>query len=254
VNPGALVYCLLDAEGDYTPAGYRLITSARAGDYELKLWQGMAHVQGRVEKFVELSLNRVGLSFDPESQKQQFKGSIQALGQRRDLLYTVAQWLREYGTIFVGSHNPEKLAFYHRLLKRYLSRLRITDPYPAFDESEGVSDYFRIEPPQGANALESLIESLQDPLEGADPQKYVDGLPSMMERFKVECRAEFDKGVASGQINKDNKFEWADQIVHEIVDKLYKPSENELSGYGRVVSDIIPRLTQDLVLYAEQNT
>jgi hypothetical protein len=35
---------------------------------------------------------------------------------------------------------------------------------------------------------------------------------------------------------------WADQIVHEIVDKLYKPSENELSGYGRVVSDIILEL------------
>jgi len=251
-KPAALVHCLLDTEGDYTPDGYKLIASAHAGDYELKLWQGLGHVQGKTQKFIELSLNRVGLQFDPDSQKQTFKGGIHALGQRHDLLRTVARWLKQYGTIFVGSHNLEKLTFYHRLLKRYLFRLQISDPYPAFDESEGVSDYFRIEPPEGVNALESLIESLEDPLDGIDPQRYIDDLPSVLHQMKAECRVVFDRCMAEGEVTIENRYEVAESIVIEIVNNYFKPHEHELPDWGDLESRAFSELMTDLVLHADQ--
>ena len=345
MNAGALVFCLLDADAAYTPQGYSLLSSTTAGDYELKLWKGRGHVGGRSVTFAEMSLNRAGLSFDPESQRQKFTGSIHALGQRHDLLHTVAKWLQEYGPIYVGSHNAQKLGFYHRILRRYLPRLKISEPFPAFDESEGVPDYFCIEP--GQETLESLLESLDDvnperelkrlpsllnqakahgirlldnwredhtlvpdtryncagwathtvmrqvykehdftghseefdrepakslyaffvayagrllgieenaddPLDGVDPSSYIDALPAVLDRMKAECRSEFDKKQAGGDINSENKHEWAESIVISVVNKFFHPPQSQVVEWGDVESRVFPELMTFLVLYADE--
>jgi hypothetical protein len=143
VNAAYIVYRLLDA--DWTPPGYRAVDTARAGEYELKLWAGSKHVRGEPVKFNEVSLNRSGLSFEPSQQKEKFPGSIYALGQRQSLFTIVSAWLAQHGTLFVGSHNPAKLSLYYRLFRHYLPQLSITEPYAAFDESEGEADYFRVD-------------------------------------------------------------------------------------------------------------
>lgn len=223
MNAGALVFCLLDAEGDYTPEGYRLLDAAQAGDYELKLWQGTKHVDGKPVDFNEVSLNAVGRSFDPESQTKKFKGSIYALGHRAELLRIVANWLNRFGELYVGSHDPKKLGFYYRIFKKYLPRLKVTEPYPPFDESEGEPDYFHV------GASRSVIESiLQEAADDVDAQRYVNELPDTMSQAVDAANKMFARVVESGAVNEDNFGEMAESVVNEIVDKFNLTTGDEL--------------------------
>ena len=223
MNAGALVFCLLDAEGDYDPEGYRLLDSAQAGDYQLKLWQGTGHVDGKPVTFNEVSLNAVGRSFDPESQAKKFPGSTQALGHRAELLQVVANWLSRFGELYVGSHNLKKLGFYHRVFKRYLPRLKVSEPYAPFDESKGVSDYFHISAPR------SVIESiLAEADEDVDAQRYVDALPDVFSQAINAANKMFAHEIESGSVDEDNFGEMAESVVNEIVDKFNLTTGDEL--------------------------
>ena len=155
MNAHHIVTCLLDSAEQWTPDGYQLLATATAGEYELKLWSGKKHMDGQAVVCNELSLNRHGLNFDPASQSKKFRGSAHALGHRQDFLGTIADWVRRYGALFVGSHNPEKVKLYHRLFKHYLGRLTVSDIYPPFDESEGEPDYFKVD--ASRQTLESVL-------------------------------------------------------------------------------------------------
>lgn len=181
MSPSQIVRRLIEAEGDWSPEGYRLLASATAGDYDLKLWQGSKHIQGQPTKFNELSLNRRGLSFEPVEQNKKFPGSIHALGQRRSLLSTVAGWLKQHGTLYVGSHSPEKLRLYYSLFRRYMPQLQISAPYAPFDESETETDYFRVDGPTN-QTLESLLEELGDI---DDPEREVGRFMDFRSNIKV---------------------------------------------------------------------
>lgn len=155
MNAGALVFCLLDAEG-YTPEGYELLDAAQVGDYELKLWRGTNHVNGEAVKYNEVSLAAKGHKFDSQSQYTKVRGSTTALGHRWELLYTIANWIKRYGDLYIGSYNPSKLGIYHKLFRRYLSRLKVSDIYQPFDEcrKEGTK-YFHVSGEYGM--IESII-------------------------------------------------------------------------------------------------
>lgn len=238
MNAGALVYCLLDAEGDYTPAGYNLIEKTRVGDYELGLWQGLAHRNGSPFKFNEISLNAVGRSFDPALQHIKYPGSTSALGRRGDLLRVVAGWIHRFGDLYIGSAVPSKLAFYHKLFKHYLPQLSISEPFPAFDESEGVPDYFFV------TADRAILDSLQ---EDVDTQRYLDALPSVVDKATVEATKLFTQRVEAGQVNEDNFGEMAEAVVTEIVDSLQLTTDSEL-----VDNDLFSTVLQNVLAYAEQ--
>lgn len=131
-------------EDEYAPEGYVLLDTVRAGDYELKLWKGNAHVNGKPIRFNEVSLNAVGRSFDPESQNKRFTGGTHALGHRFEFLEVVSNWISTFGDLYIGSYNPEKLALYHRLFTRYLKKVSVSDVYAPFDECEGKPEYFHV--------------------------------------------------------------------------------------------------------------
>ena len=219
MNAGALVYCLLDAEGEYTPEGYKLLDTAQVGDYELRLWQGLGHRKGEPVKFNEVSLNAVGRKFDPESQAQKFPGSTHALGHRFELLHTVVRWIKKYGDLYVGSYIPSKLSVYHRLFKRYLSNLKVSDPYAAFDECEGKPEYFLVTAPG------SVIESILAEIDG---DKYLSRLPSVVDKATREATENYNKHVAAGGVNDGNFYEIAESAVEETVNKLQLSTGDEL--------------------------
>lgn len=165
MNAQALVFCLLDAEGEYTPDGYRLLDTAQVGDYELKLWQGNAHFKGQPVKFNEVSLNAKGRSFDPESQHQKFRPTnTHALGKRGELLKTIIHWINRWGELYIGSYLPSKLKVYHHLFRRYLPHLNVSDPFAPFDECEGKPEYFHVTTKPG------IGESVDE----IDPEHYRD--------------------------------------------------------------------------------
>lgn len=243
MNAGALVFCLLDAEGDYTPEGYELLDTSHAGDYELKLWRGNGHVQGQPVKFNEVSLNAVGRKFDPDSQHQKFPGSTQALGHRFELLHTIAKWIRKYGDLYIGSYVPSKLTVYHRLFKRYLPRLQVSDPYAAFDECEGKPEYFHVT--GAAGMIESILaEAAVD----SDPRRYLDGLPSVVDRVTSEAQKLFAKKVGAGAVNDDNFGEMAESVVEEVVNNLRLTTGHEL-----VDIDLFQTVLTNVLSYAERN-
>lgn len=248
MNSGQLVYCLLDAEGAWTPQGYRQLATATVGDYDLGLWSGTKHIDGKPVKYVEMSLNRRGLNFDPDSQRAKHPGGAHALGKRHDLLQVVANWIKEFGTIYVGSEVPDKVAFYHRLFKRYLNRLRITDPFAPFDESEGEPDYFQIGPPT-RETLESLLESL-DPLNGIDPRRYIDELPSYEVLLQRRGVKEIDDLRNKGLLRPDNYCEYAESIAQRIVDEWQQPSQAEVEADNGLGGRTFRKLCNYLVLYA----
>jgi hypothetical protein len=239
MNAGALVYCLLDAEGGYTPAGYNLIEKTRVGDYELGLWQGLGHRNKLPIKFNEISLNVVGRSFEPAKQHIKYPGSTSALGRRGDLLRVVADWIRRFGDLYIGSEVPKKLAFYHKLFKHYLPQLRISEPFPAFDESEGVPDYFFV------TADRAILDSLQ---EDVDARRYLAALPSVVDKATAEATKLFTQRVESGSVNKDNFGEMAEDAVTEIVDSLQLTTEDEL-----VDSDLFNTVLQSVLTYDGQH-
>lgn len=238
MNAGALVYCLLDAEGEYTPEGYRLIDRVKVGAYELGLWQGLKHRQSIPTKFYEVSLNAIGRSFDPESQLQRFQGSTSALGRRGEFLRVIATWIRRFGDIYIGSESPEKLRFYHRLFSHYLPRLDIGPPVAEFDECEGVPEYFRI------SADVPVLESI---LEDVDVVRYVDQLPSAVDTAIAEATKLFEQKVLQGDVNDDNFGEMAEAVVSEIVNNPQLTSENEV-----VDIDLFNTVLQNLLVYADQ--
>jgi hypothetical protein len=187
MNSGALVYCLLDADGEYTPEGYELLDTAHVGDYELKLWRGTGHINGAPLQFNEVSLNAAGRSFDPASQKQHGGGSIHGLGRRGELLRTVAHWINKFGDLYIGSHVPSKLSVYHKLFKRYLPQLRVGDPYAAFDECEGVAEYFHV---SGDGAV---VECILRDASATEVETYLKRLPSVEEQALAKAIKLFDK-------------------------------------------------------------
>jgi hypothetical protein len=173
--------------------------------------------------FNEVSLNAVGRRFDPESQAKKFPGSILALGHRSELLQVVANWLSRFGELYVGSHNLKKLGFYHRVFKRYLPRLKVSEPFAPFDESKGVSDYFHISAPR------SVIESiLAEADENVDAQRYVNELPDAFSQAVDEANKMFARVVESGAVTEDNFGEMAESVVNEIVDKFNLTTGDEL--------------------------
>ena len=180
MNAGALVYCILDAEGEYTPDGYELIDSATAGDYELKLWKGHQHVKETPVKFYEVSLNAKGRSFDPASQATKYTGSVHALGQRRDVIGIVAKWIKQYKEFYIGSYEPDKVRLYNRLMRHYLPKFHISEPYAAFDECEGKPEYFKVSAPDGL--VESILEGQEDDI---DPSSYISDLPDRKQDLKA---------------------------------------------------------------------
>lgn len=222
MNAGALVYCLLDAEGEYTPEGYKLVDTAHVGDYELRLWQGTGHREGEPLKFHEISLNAIGRTFDPESQHKKFPGSTAALGQRGEFLRVIAEWLKKSGDLYIGSHVPSKLAVYYRLFKRYLPQFQVSEPHAAFDECEGKPEYFHVTAPGGV--IESILSEADDP----DVNRYIDDLPSVMSRAVDAARKIYVAKVKSGEVNDDNFGEWAESIANEVVYKFQLATGDEL--------------------------
>lgn len=225
MNAGALVYCLLDAEGEYTPEGYKLLDTAQVGDYTLKLWQGNAHVRGRPVKFNEVSLNAKGRSFDPDSQLQKFRpGSqaIHALGNRYDFMRIVAGWIQRWGELYVGSYVPSKLNVYYKMFRRYLPHFDISAPYAPFDECEGKPEYFHV------TASHGVVESILEAQEDVDTRRYVDELPTFVDRATTEATRKFKEAVDAGTVNEDNFGEMAESIVQEVVDNLRLTTGDEL--------------------------
>lgn len=222
MNAGALVFCLLDAEGEWTPEGYQLLDAAKVGDYQLKLWRGNAHVNGEPVQFNEVSLNAAGRSFDPESQNQKFTGSIHALGKRGELLYTVAKWINKFGDLYIGSYVPKKLSVYHRLFKHYLPSLKVSDPYAPFDECEGTPEYFHVS--AGAGVAESILEDSSE----ESIQRFVDKLPSIEQQAVNRCIRIFSGLQKKGFVNEDNFGDMAEDTVKEVVDKFHYQTGNEV--------------------------
>jgi hypothetical protein len=240
MNAGALVYCLLEADGEYTPEGYQLLDTAQVGDYELRLWQGNGHQKGEPVKFNEVSLNAKGRSFDPDSQAKKYPGSTSAMGHRFEFLHTIVNWIKKFGDLYIGSYQPSKLAVYHRLFKRYLSRLQVSDPYPAFDECEGKPEYFHVTAP------DSVVESVLAEAE-IDPRRYLNNLPSIMDRAAMEATKLFNEKVQSGSVNVHNFGEIADDVVSEVVDNL------KLSTGDEVVDiEQFNKLLQYVLVYADR--
>lgn len=218
MNAGVVVHHLLE---DYVPDGYTLLDTAQAGDYILKLWEGESHVNGKPVHFREISLNAAGRDFDQASQAQKYTGSIHALGHRQDLLRVVANWLKKFGDLYIGSYEPAKLAFYHKILKRHLRQLNISEPYAAFDECEGKPEYFKISAPAGV--IESILED-----ENVDVNRYVSDLPDVMSQAIDAARKVYVAKIKSGEVDDDNFGEWAEAVVDEIVNKFHLTSNDEL--------------------------
>jgi len=129
---------------DYYPEGYILIERRVIGKYELGLWQGKAHIKGEPVTFYEVSLRLLGLDFDPKSQFKKFRGNPLDAKILEYAMTIIADWVEKYGEIYIGSYNLDKVKKYHAIFKRYGDEFLITDPYPAFDECEGVPEYFKI--------------------------------------------------------------------------------------------------------------
>jgi hypothetical protein len=237
-----LAYSLLETDGEWTPEGYTLVAAAVVGDYDMKLWQGKKHIKGEEVKFNEISLNRHGLSFDPDSQHKRQVGGHHALGHRHEFLDLVRGWISKYGTLLVGSYNPEKLTFYHRLLSRYLPRIYVSDPFPAFDESEGVNDYFTI----GSN---KHIQPVGESMDNVDPQRYIDDLPSTMDRMKAAALERYKECLPS--MNRDNFCDWADEIAGAIVYEFMQPAQLVLVDNSESVNDAFQELSAYLVKYGD---
>lgn len=194
--------CLL-LEDDYTPEGYNLLDTAVVGDYVLKLWEGIGHTNGEPFKFNEVSLNASGRSFDKESQETKYKGGTHALGHRMDFLKVIAGWLARFGTLYIGSYNPDKLSIYYKLFRRYLKGFTISEPYPAWDECEGKPEYFKVEGTR--DMIESLLGS---------------NYPTCKEDvLAAEAIDAFEEKRLQGEVNADNFCEISEDIVGSIVDK-----------------------------------
>jgi hypothetical protein len=203
MNAGQLVYCLLDAEGEYTPEGYRLLDRADAGEYELRLWTGKKHIKGNPVVFNELSLNRRGLSFDRQSQMQKQPGATYALGYRQELLNQITDWIDAHGQLYVGSHDPAKLTLYHKLITHMLPRLQVSAPFPAFDESEDVPDYFTVD---------TKITEGHEEEDDVDAREFIKKMPRPFDIAK-EFIHDYITQSEELAVNMDNYGEQAEDVV-----------------------------------------
>jgi hypothetical protein len=148
----------------------------------------------------------------------------------------------------VGSGVPRKAEFYHRLFKRYLSRLRVSDLYAPFDECEGKPEYFAVSA-TGKETMESLLESLE-PQDDFDPGSYIDELPSWEEQIQEMGRREIDELRSKGQLNADNYCEYAESIARNIVDKYQQPFQVEWEASNGLANRTERKLCNYLILYA----
>jgi len=140
--------------------GYTFIDSAKLGDYDMSLWQGQNTREGRPITFYEVSLSHGGLRFDSEEAQagKQVGGSMGLVGRKREMVGKFEEWLNKYDTVYIGSYDPRKLQVYWHIIKKYLPRFRVSEPFKAFDDSVR-PDYFAVKGRQMALSLESLSET-----------------------------------------------------------------------------------------------
>ena len=236
MQAGALVYCLLDAEGAYTPDGYEALDTAVAGDYELKLWRGIQHRDGQPVKFNELSLNVKGRNFDPESQAQKVpRRSTHALGRRDDLLRIVASWLKDYPELYIGSYIQSKVRFYHRIFTHYMPMLDVSAPFAAFDECEGQPEYFTV------SAKSGVIESILEGLDGVNVQRYIDELMPVMDQAISAACIKLRKAVELGDVDPDNINDTAAAVVDEVTVEFHLEGDDDeaIRNYNTILHHLL---------------
>jgi len=236
MQAGALVYCLLDAEGAYTPDGYEALDTAVAGDYELKLWRGIQHRDGQPVKFNELSLNVKGRNFDPESQAQKVpRRSTHALGRRDDLLRIVASWLKDYPTLYIGSYIQSKVRFYHRIFTHYMPMLDVSATFAAFDECEGQPEYFTVSAKSGV--IESILEGLDD----VDVQRYINELTPVMDQAISAACKQLDKAAEDSNLYPENFNDVAASIVDYVVIHFHLDGDDDeaIRNYNTILHHLL---------------
>ena len=140
--------------------GYDYVDSAKLGDYDMTLWHGNKTREGQPISFYEISLSHAGLRFDSEQAQvgKQPGGSMDLLGHKREMAGKLEDWLSRFDIMYIGSFDPRKLAIYRRIIKRYLPRLRVSEPFKAFDDSTH-ADYFTLKGRQMALPFESITET-----------------------------------------------------------------------------------------------
>ena len=140
--------------------GYDFVDSAKLGDYDMSLWHGQKTRDGRPVDFYEVSLSHGGLRFDTEQAQagKQPGGSMDLLGRKRAMSGKFEEWLNKYDPVYIGSFDPRKLGVYRRIIKKYLPRLRVSEPFKGFDDSVR-PDYFKVQGRQMALPFESLVET-----------------------------------------------------------------------------------------------
>ena len=140
--------------------GYDEVDSAKLGDYDMTLWHGQKTRNGNPVDFFEVSLSHSGLPFDTEQAQlgKQPGGSTDLLGRKRAMSSKFEEWLNKYDTVYIGSFDPRKLQVYRRIIKKYLPRLRVSEPFKAFDDSVR-PDYFKVQGRQMALPFESITET-----------------------------------------------------------------------------------------------
>jgi len=140
--------------------GYDFIDSTKLGDYDMSLWQGHKTRNGKPIAFYEVSLSHGGLKFDSEEAQvgKQPGASMDLLGRKRAMTSKFQDWLDRYHTVYVGSFDNRKLQVYRHIIKRYLPRLQVSEPFKGFDDSVR-PDYFTVKGRQMELPLESLNET-----------------------------------------------------------------------------------------------
>ena len=140
--------------------GYDFVDSTKLGDYDMSLWRGQKTRNGQPVDFFEVSLSHGGLRFDSEEAQtgKQPGASMDLLGRKSAMTSKFEEWLNKYDTVYIGSFDPRKLQVYRRIIKKYLPRLRVSEPFKAFDDSVR-PDYFKVQGRQMALPFESLTET-----------------------------------------------------------------------------------------------
>lgn len=121
--------------------GYELVDELDTGEYTLALWHGTKEKDHQPVRFYEMSLNMKGYDFTDEH--AQSARPPAGHPPRNQMLQRVGQWLERVGTLYVGSFDDRKLRFYYGMFKRYFPGVKVSAPFPAFDDSVK-ADYFMV--------------------------------------------------------------------------------------------------------------
>lgn len=140
--------------------GYEFVDSAKLGEYDMTLWHGQKTRNGQPVDFFEVSLSHAGMPFDTEQSQmgKQPGGSTDLLGRKSAMTSKFQEWLNRYDSVYIGSFDPRKLQVYRRIIKKYLPRLQVSEPFKAFDDSVR-PDYFKVQGRQMTLPFESLTET-----------------------------------------------------------------------------------------------